>query len=98
RIAKLLSEMRSLKGEERRAHFVCAIAMAERGRAVAILTNRVDGTILQEPRGSGGFGYDPVVYFPPLGKAFAELTADKKNEQSHRGKAFRKLLAFLQNR
>ena len=77
-------------GEERRAYFVCAIALVERGRAVAVVTDRVDGEILEAPRGAGGFGYDPVFYFPPLRKGFAELSAEEKNEHSHRGKAFRK--------
>jgi XTP/dITP diphosphohydrolase len=95
RIEKLLSEMRGKTGEERSASFVCAIALAERGRAIAIVTDRVDGQILETPRGAGGFGYDPVFYFPALGKTFAELSAEEKNKHSHRGKAFRKLLAAL---
>jgi len=98
RIAKLLDELRGLKGEERRAYFVCAIALARRGRATAVVTDRVDGEILETPRGAGGFGYDPVFYFPRLGKAFAELSAEEKNEHSHRGKTFRKLLRVLRER
>jgi XTP/dITP diphosphohydrolase len=95
RIEKLLHEMRGKTGSEREAHFVCAIAVAERGRALAIVTDRVDGEILEAPRGSGGFGYDPVFYFPALEKSFAELPAEEKNQHSHRGKAFRRLLAAL---
>jgi len=95
RIEKLLSEMRDKTGSERAAYFVCAIALAERGRAMAIVTDRVDGEILEAPRGSGGFGYDPVFYFPALEKTFAELPAEEKNQRSHRGKAFRRLLAAL---
>jgi XTP/dITP diphosphohydrolase len=95
RIEKLLSEMRGKTGSGRAAHFVCAIALAERGRAMAIVTDRVDGEILEAPRGSGGFGYDPVFYFPALEKTFAELPAEEKNQRSHRGKAFRRLLAAL---
>jgi XTP/dITP diphosphohydrolase len=95
RIEKLLSEIRDKKGSARAAHFVCAIALAERGRAMAIVTDRVDGEILEAPRGSGGFGYDPVFYFPALEKTFAELPAEEKNQRSHRGKAFRRLLAAL---
>ena len=95
RIEKLLREMRGKTGPERVAYFVCAIALAERGRAVAIVTDRVDGEILEAPRGSGGFGYDPVFYFPALEKTFAELPAEEKNQHSHRGKAFRRLLAAL---
>jgi len=95
RIEKLLDEMRDKTGSERAAYFVCAIALAERGRAMAIVTDRVDGEILGAPRGSGGFGYDPVFYFPALEKTFAELPAEEKDQRSHRGKAFRRLLAAL---
>jgi len=95
RIEKLLGEMRGQKGPKRVAYFVCAIAMAERGRALAIVTDRVDGEILEAPRGSGGFGYDPVFYFPAIQKTFAELPAEEKNQHSHRGKAFRRLREVL---
>ena len=97
RNAKLLTELRGKSGEERAAHFVCVIALAQRGRAAAIVSARVGGVILESPRGTGGFGYDQVFYFPALDKAFAELSADEKNEHSHRGKAFRRLLGVLQN-
>ena len=92
RNAKLLRVLQKSRGAERAAYFVCAIALAEQGRAVAIVTDRVDGEILEAPRGGGGFGYDPVFYFPKLGKTFAELSSEEKNRYSHRGKAFRRLL------
>jgi len=95
RIEKLLGEMQSKTAKERAAYFVCAIALAEKGRAIAIVTDRVDGEILESPRGEGGFGYDPVFYFPALKKTFAELSAEEKNQFSHRGKAFRRLLGAL---
>jgi XTP/dITP diphosphohydrolase len=95
RIAKLLGELRGKEGAERAAYFICALALAERGRAIAIVTARVDGEILESPRGSGGFGYDPVFYFPALGKTFAEILPEQKNRISHRGKAFRKMLSSL---
>jgi XTP/dITP diphosphohydrolase len=95
RNAKLLRELRDVNGRERVAYFVCAIALAERGRAKAIVTARVDGEILEAPRGDRGFGYDPVFYVAELGKGFAEISTEEKNEYSHRGRAFRKLLAFL---
>jgi XTP/dITP diphosphohydrolase len=95
RNAKLLRELQNKSGRERAAYFVCAIALAHRGRAKAIVTARVDGEILDSPRGARGFGYDPVFYVAELGKGFAELSAEEKNEHSHRGRAFRKLLAFL---
>jgi len=95
RIEKLLCELRGKKGSQRVAHFVCALALAKQGHAIAVVTDRVEGEILNSPSGSGGFGYDPVFYYPPLKKTFAELTAEEKNLHSHRGKAFRKLLATL---
>jgi non-canonical purine NTP pyrophosphatase (RdgB/HAM1 family) len=95
RNAKLLGELRGKRGGERAAYFVCAIGLAERGRAKAIVTGRVDGEILEAPRGDRGFGYDPVFYVSAVGKGFAEISPEQKNEYSHRGRAFRKLLAFL---
>jgi len=95
RIEKLLAEMGEKTGEARAAHFMCAIALARNGRALAVVTDRVDGELLESPRGTGGFGYDPVFYFLALKKTFSELTAAEKNQHSHRGKAFRKLLAAL---
>jgi XTP/dITP diphosphohydrolase len=82
-------------GRDRAAYFVCAIAVAQNGRAQAIITARVDGEILDAPRGDRGFGYDPIFYVPELGKAFAEISSEEKNEHSHRGRAFCKLVAFL---
>jgi len=90
--AKLLAALAGRAGKDRRAYFACALAVARQGRVLAVITNRVDGEILDAPRGTVGFGYDPVFYFPPLGKAFAELSGDEKNLHSHRGKAFRRLL------
>jgi len=95
RIEKLLKEMQGKVGKERSAYFVCAIALARTGRALAVVTDCVGGEILGFPRGTGGFGYDPVFYFPALKKTFAELLPEEKNRHSHRGKAFRKLLAAL---
>ena len=95
KIAKLLAALRGKQGAARAAYFVCVIAVAQFGRALAVVSGKVDGEILEAPRGSGGFGYDPVFYFPALGKSFAELPADEKNARSHRGNAFRRLLEAL---
>ena len=104
---KLLSELRRVEGEaakkrspipaapNRSAHYVCVIALAERGRILTVVEGRADGIIIESPRGTGGFGYDPYFYFPQLGKTFAELTAEEKFAVSHRGEAFRKLLDGL---
>jgi XTP/dITP diphosphohydrolase len=92
RIDKLLGEMRCKSGAEREAHFVCVLAIADAGRCLAIISDRADGVVLESPRGSGGFGYDPIFYFPELAKTFAELSREEKNRYSHRGKAFRRML------
>jgi XTP/dITP diphosphohydrolase len=97
RIRQLLSEMRNLTGRTRAAKFVCVTALAQSGRAIAVVSDDVHGSIALEPRGAGGFGYDPVFFSPELGKTFAEAGAEEKDRLSHRGKAFRKLLAFLEN-
>ena len=94
-IAKLLTALQGKNGSEREAYFVCVLAVARKGRTIAVITNRVDGVILESPRGSGGFGYDPIFYFPPLDKTFAEISGEAKNLHSHRGKAFRRLLDVL---
>jgi len=95
KIAKLRSEMKGIEGASRSAYFVCVIAAVRAGRALAVVSEKVDGEILEAPRGSDGFGYDPVFFFPPLGKTFAELRAEEKSQYSHRGKAFRRLLEVL---
>jgi XTP/dITP diphosphohydrolase len=97
KIAKLLAALRGKNGAERSAYFVCVIAVAQVGRVMAVFSEEVHGEIAEAPRGSGGFGYDPVFYFPALGKTFAELPAEEKNARSHRGKAFRRLLEALQS-
>lgn len=95
RIAKLLKELREKNATDRSAHFVCMIALAQRGRILAVVSDFVNGEILDAPRGEAGFGYDPVFFFPPLQKTFAEISAEEKNSHSHRGKAFRRMLAAL---
>jgi XTP/dITP diphosphohydrolase len=95
KIGKLLGELRGTTQAERAAFFICVIAAALRGRAVAVVSGKVDGEILEQPRGTGGFGYDPVFFFPELGKSFAELSPAQKNILSHRGKAFRRLMDVL---
>lgn len=97
RVRKLLSEMRELTGPARAAKFVCVAALAHKGRAIAVVSDDVHGTIASEPRGASGFGYDPIFFSPEIGKTFAEASAEEKDRLSHRGKAFRKLLAFLEN-
>jgi XTP/dITP diphosphohydrolase len=95
RVEKLLREMRGKGGAERRGRFVCVTAAAKAGRAIAVVSDLANGVITSEPRGAGGFGYDPVFLFEELGRTYAELARDEKNAYSHRGKSFRKLLYMI---
>ncbi|MDP9338357.1 MAG: non-canonical purine NTP pyrophosphatase [Acidobacteriota bacterium] len=97
RIAKLLQELSGKPAAERGAYFCCVITVVKNGRPVAVISNRADGEILDAPRGAGGFGYDPIFYLSTLGKTFAELSPDEKNQHSHRGQAFRRVLTLLQS-
>ena len=95
RIRKLLGELKGRPRSERSARFVSVIAVAQCGRVLEVISDFVEGELLDAPRGSGGFGYDPLFDYPPLGKTFAELSQAEKNRVSHRGRAFRKLLMVL---
>lgn len=95
RIQKLLGEMEGKQGEERRACFVCVVAVAESGKMRGLFSASADGIVLDQPRGQDGFGYDPIFFFPELGKTYAEISRAEKNQHSHRGKAFHKALDFL---
>ena len=79
----------------RKARFVCAIALVEGERVAGVYHGAVEGAILDEPRGSGGFGYDPLFYCPAFGCTFGEATAEQKFSLSHRGQAVRAMLASL---
>jgi XTP/dITP diphosphohydrolase len=85
-----------LGGERNRAgRFVCVIALADGGEVRQTFRGEVEGEILREARGPGGFGYDPLFYYPPFGCSFGEVDGPKKFEVSHRGKALRELLKYL---
>ena len=86
---KLLSELKDKS--DRSAYFVCTIACKLPSGEEFTVTGRSDGVILNEKQGDGGFGYDPLFYFPSLKKTFAELTPDEKHSVSHRGNALRLL-------
>ena len=86
---RLREAMRGM--DNRRASFVCAIAISKPSGQTLIYTGRCTGEILHEPRGENGFGYDPLFFYPPLGRTFAQLTAEEKNRVSHRGRAMTRL-------
>ncbi len=79
----------------RTARFVCVIAVAEAGVVKATFRGTVEGEILHEIRGGGGFGYDPMFYYPPFGCSFGEVDGERKFAVSHRGEALRKMLGWL---
>ena len=79
----------------RGGRFVCVIALAEAGEVRQTFRGEVEGEILHEARGPGGFGYDPLFYYPPFGCSFGEVDGEKKFDVSHRGKALRSLLNYL---
>lgn len=86
----LLERMRGV--EIRTARFVCAIALADGGQLRGVWRGAVEGIILDEPRGAGGFGYDPLFFSPQVGCTFGEASDDRKFAVSHRGQALRAML------
>lgn len=82
-------------GTSRAAAYKCAAVLANGGTLIASFSGACQGEIAAAPRGSGGFGYDPIFLYPPLGKTFAELAADEKDKISHRGAALRALAEHL---
>jgi XTP/dITP diphosphohydrolase len=100
---KLLKEMEGIK--KREASFQCVIALAVPRGPALIYEGSCDGIITEELTGEGGFGYDPLFFYPPLEKTFAQMSTDEKNKVSHRGKAmaefreeFQKVLVWLKQR
>lgn len=92
---KLLRALASLPQARRDARFICVIALARGGRLLGAFEERVEGVIADAPRGSGGFGYDPLFLLPDLGRTFGELAPEEKLRYSHRGRAFRALALWL---
>ena len=87
----LLEKLRGV--ENRTARFVCAIALAEGGQLRGVWRGAVEGIIIDEPRGAGGFGYDPLFFCPQVGCTFGEASEDRKFAVSHRGQALRKAVS-----
>ncbi len=100
---KLLSEMKGIN--DRKARFCCVISLATPSGPALTYEATCEGVILDSPRGTTGFGYDPLFYYPPEGKSFGEMTLEEKSKVSHRGKAlaelkseFSKVLKWLEMR
>ncbi len=95
KFARIEDQLRGVPAAGRTARFVCALAVADDDRIVFEARGTVEGQIAVSPRGAGGFGYDPIFFYPPFGCTLAEA-ADRKASVSHRGKAFRQLRLFLE--
>jgi len=83
----MLRELRGVAPAQRTARYRCVVALCAPDGHEATTEGVVEGLILDAPRGAGGFGYDPIFYYPPLGATFAEVTAEAKHAVSHRGQA-----------
>jgi XTP/dITP diphosphohydrolase len=92
----LLERLQGVPEDRRRARFVCVLAVARQGVTLATFRGTAAGRILEEPRGAGGFGYDPLFYSPAAGATFAELPPERKGAFSHRGQAVLLLTAWWQ--
>lgn len=93
--AKLLRVLEGVPPERRGARFVCAMALAKDGRVLKVVRGQVRGRIIDAPRGAHGFGYDPLFYYRPWRRTFAEIPLRRKNSISHRGRAIARMAAFL---
>lgn len=94
-IEKVLDLMKEVKQENRKARFVSCIVLSRKAIVIKTIMGYAEGYITFQKKGTNGFGYDPIFYFPPLQKTFAELRPEEKNKISHRGQALNKLRSFL---
>jgi XTP/dITP diphosphohydrolase len=95
KFAKIYELLRERGAATSAARFVCHVALADDGRILHETVGTVEGIIAPEPKGTNGFGYDPIFFYPPFGVTLAELDLDRKATVSHRGKAFRALREYL---
>ncbi|MBU5455994.1 XTP/dITP diphosphatase [Caproiciproducens sp. MSJ-32] len=92
---KLIKKLQGVPFEERRARFVCHISLVYGDKKYLGVNGSVEGYILEERRGEGGFGYDPLFFYKPYNKTFSEMTMEEKNKISHRGIALRKVIQTI---
>jgi XTP/dITP diphosphohydrolase len=93
--ARVLRELEGVPPEKRTGRFVCVIVAARDGEMLGVFRGTAEGIILDHLRGTNGFGYDPMFYFPAIQKTFADLTPEEKARYSHRGAAFQKFLQWM---
>jgi len=92
---KVLERMKEVPSEKRKARFVSCMVLSKKGNIIKEIKESAEGIITLGEKGAYGFGYDPLFYYPPLKKTFAELLPEEKNKVSHRGRALKKLKEFL---
>jgi XTP/dITP diphosphohydrolase len=96
RFAEIDRRLTSLPADQRRARFVCAVTVVKNGTIAFETAGTVEGEIAATPKGTRGFGYDPIFYYPPYGRTLAEVSDDEKRRVAHRGEAFRRLAIWLE--
>ncbi len=98
RFAEIFARLDARPDRPRTAHFVAAVASVENGQVVFETTGVVDGEIAGAPKGSGGFGYDPIFFYPPYGRTLAEVSEAEKIAVAHRGIAFRAFATWVREK
>lgn len=96
-VKKLLDELKGVPLEKRTARFVCTLVFFVEGVVLSV-NDALEGTILEAPRGTNGFGYDPIFLVKGTDKSLAEMTLEEKNKLSHRGKALRQMIQLIKER
>ena len=94
-IQKVLRLLKGVPWPERRARFVCQLVLSQRGRILKEYRGQVRGTVALEKSGACGFGYDPIFFYGPFGRTFGQVPPELKNTVSHRGRALKKMRAYL---
>jgi XTP/dITP diphosphohydrolase len=98
RFAEIDRRLAAVPAAKRRARFICALTVVRSGEIVFETTGTVEGEVAESAKGAGGFGYDPIFYYPPYGRTLGEVTDDEKRRVAHRGEAFRRLAFWLEKR
>ncbi len=94
-IERLLTQIKDMQEEKFKARFVCAVCLIDEKDIIHVTQETCEGYIIKELRGKSGFGYDPIFYYPEIGKTFGEASSEEKDQVSHRGKALRKLFSAI---
>ena len=96
RFAEIDRRLAAVPEARRRARFVCAVTVVRRGAIVFETTGMIEGEVADSAKGTSGFGYDPIFYYPPYGRTLGEVSDEEKRRVAHRGEAFRRLAIWLE--